>query len=153
MAAKDNSFNITGVLFAKPVRIVPNTKEPDKPPYEFKSIILEITIPYTYKAEDGKEGYHTKSTFPEFSIPKNMPIDSFDIGDFIDVRFSIDGKKVNDSWHKTSLLCNYIKFADLDSDRPTHKGKVTVTPSDPEDLSSKEPVLFSDKKDYDDLPF
>jgi hypothetical protein len=155
MGASENSFSTKGILYEKPVRTIPNTKKPTEPPYEFKSIRLEIKTPYTTKSKTGSEEYHVKTTIPEFQLAKWMNIDEFSIGDFIDVRFSIEGKKVNDSWWKTELRANYIKFADLDNGKPRpNKNKIEVTAmSDTRDLDIFQPPDPGADDDNQPLPF
>jgi hypothetical protein len=158
----ENSFNIKGTLYAKDTRIVPNTKKPTEPPYEFRSIKLEIKSSYTTKNKTTEvEEYHTKSTIPEFQLNKGINLDEFSIGDFIDVRFSIEGKKINENWHKTELKASYIKFADMDNktDRLSG-GKVSVSAmSNSSDLNIRETVFVApdpneeNDPDFENLPF
>ena len=156
MPANENNFSIKGVVYAKPVRVVENKKKPTEPPYEFRSIILEVKTSYSQKSETGGEAYRTKTSLPEFQLSRGMNIDEFDISDFIEVRFSLDGKKVNSNWHKTELRATYIKHADLDSNQPRKSNKVdTPAMSDPKELK-KETVFVTPDSDNDGnepLPF
>jgi hypothetical protein len=101
-----NTFDITGTLYAKDNKIVPNTKDTTKPPWEFRSIILEM------KTYSGEKVY---TDLPQFQLGNGVGYDEFEIGDFINVRFSLSGKKISDTWHKTELRATFIKHADLQS--------------------------------------
>jgi len=141
--AVENSFSIKGTLFAKDTRRVPNKKKPTEPDYEFNSIRLEIST---------RTGERVWTEIPEFNLGKGVSFEEYSVGDFIEVWFSLAGKKVSDTWWKTSLQANMIRFADLDTDgrRPTSaKPKkevetVFVPPT---------PILAGQEEDFTDLPF
>jgi len=158
--AKEKSFNIEGTIYAKNTRVVQGKKDPTKT-YEFKSIVLEVTSGKEFERE-GKMQYVTKTTLLEIDIAPWIDVEPYAVGDFIDIRFIIEGNEFTRA-DKTKAFINklkatYIKYADLDSEsRPNNKGKVTVTAtSDVNELSARETVFVSpdpEGEDNNDLPF
>lgn len=101
MANKNNIFQIDGVVFDKPSRKV--TSKKDGKEYEFKSIILEVRREYKDK---------TYTELPEFHLGFGIDDSGFEVGDKVQISFSVGGKKIKD-WHKTELKALYIKHPDL----------------------------------------
>jgi hypothetical protein len=134
--AEENSFSIKGVLFEKISRIVPNKKKPDDPPYEFYSIKLEIKT---------RAGDRIWTELPEFNLNRGVGFDDFEEGDYVEVWFALAGKKISDTWHKTSLTCNLLRHADIDA-----SGR---RPQSNKHSSSKEVEEFPVSFEEDDLPF
>jgi hypothetical protein len=162
MANDKNFFDINGVLYAKDTRKIPNKKEPDKPDWEFRSIILEI------KTVSGSKTY---TELPQFQLGNGVSFDEYSIGDFINVRFAISGKIISPTFHKTELRATFIKFADIQTkedkkvdssnqtsdysflNTETHKGKIKV--DDNKVFANSVPEMKEDNPDWqdDDLPF
>lgn len=102
MANNNNVYQISGVIFDKPSRKV--TSKKDGKEYEFKSIILEVRREYKDK---------TYTELPEFHLGWGVDDNGFDIGDKVQISFSVGGKKINSDFHKTELKALYIKHPDL----------------------------------------
>jgi len=138
-----NVFKISGVIYAKPVRVVDGkegTKNEGKT-FEFPSIILEVKREYNGK---------TYTDLPEFELARGVNIDDFAVSDNIEITFAVGGKKVSETWHKTELRALYIKHNDTQ-----YNDGIEVTP---EAGRGKEDVFVPpnpyDKNDnLDDLPF
>ena len=135
-----NFFKIEGTIYGKPSRIVKSKK--DGKEYEFKSIILELK-----REHKGK----TYIELPEFNLGFGVTDDGFDVGDYVQVTFSLSGKEISPTFHKTELKALYIKHPDLDSGtidvggEPYRPPKVSKIPDAPD-------PLFEDTDDSD-LPF
>jgi hypothetical protein len=138
---QNNIFTVQGIIYAKNSRLVKSKK--DDKEYEFKSIILELK-----REHQGK----TYIDLPEFQLGFGVADDGFDEGDFVQLTFSLAGKKVSNTWHKTDLKALYIKHPDLVGNdtrdvagtplaKQTKKDEVFVAP-DP-----------ADEEDLSDLPF
>lgn len=141
MANDKNSFDITGVIYKKSTRLVPNKKKPTEPDWEFKSMILEVT---TYNGE------RSVKDLPEFQLANNVGFDEFSEGDLVNVRFCITGKSINPTWHKTELKANFIKFADISGGRGSG-GNNSSRSSDPSDFMNCTPNKNAPKLDPDPL--
>ena len=103
MAEKNiNFFKTEGVIYAKPSRVVKSKK--DGKEYEFKSVILELK-----REHKGK----TYRELPEFQLGFGVGIEDFAIGDKVFINFSLAGKEISDTFHKTELRALYIGHADL----------------------------------------
>ena len=103
---KNNFYKINGVLYAKPIRTANGkvgTKNEGKI-FEFPSIILEVRR--EYKGTEYIE-------LPEFELGKGVNIEDFDIKDRIEITFSLAGKKISDTFHKTSAKALYIRHMDI----------------------------------------
>jgi hypothetical protein len=145
MANTLNNFVIDGTLYKKDVRKIPNKKEPDKPDWEFRSIILEITT---------HSGSKTFTDLPEFQLGNGVGYDEFEIGDFISVRFSLGGKKISDTWHKTELRCSFIKHADIQANEGIPAGRKEFKPIKIDaDIAPPVPEDIVDEDYSDGLPF
>ena len=109
-----NMFKIKGVIFAKPVRVVPDTKNKNGgKPYEFGSVILEVKRDYKGKVYQ---------ELPEFELGFGVGLDDFAVGDFVELTFSMSGKKINEHFHKTVAKAIYIKHGDISNDDTTTVG-------------------------------
>lgn len=144
---KNNMYEIEGVVYAKPVRTAPDTKNKNGGvPYEFPSIILELKRTY-------KEKVYVE--LPEFELGRGVNMDDYAIGDTVIITFSLSGKKVSDTWHKTVAKAIYIRFADIDSKKHTVGGEspdeVRQREKAKNDLFLPPSPLEDDEKD--DLPF
>jgi hypothetical protein len=139
---KNNCYPIEGVVFAKPQRIVPNKKEGEEP-YIFNSVILEIS-----EASKGK----TYTTMPEFQLGRNVDIDDYAIGDLVKITFSLSGKKISDSWHKSEIKALYIAHADIQGNDTREVNSMVYTPDKKvsEVFVAPNPL---DDDNTDDLPF
>jgi hypothetical protein len=145
MKDQNNFYPIEGVVYAKPVRVVEGKKgtKNEGKTFEFASIILEV-----------KREYKDKSyvELPEFELGKGVNLDEFIIGDRVTVFFALSGKKISDTFHKTSAKANYIKHSDM-YDKKEVGGKV------PSDYAKRETVFIppnpmeDDGNNEDDLPF
>ena len=152
MPTKEKSFNQEGTIYAKNVRKVVGKKDPTKE-YEFRTIVLEVKTTKEVKRDD-KIQYISKTNLLEFDIASWIDIEDYSVGDYIDIRFIIEGveynKKDGEKGYMNKLKTTYIKYADIDSGDgkkasskytpPTQREEVFVVP-DPEDV------------DQGDLPF
>ena len=159
MATKEKSFNIEGTIYAKNARVVQGKKDPTKE-YTFNTIILEVTSGKTIE-RDGQSKFITKTTLIEFDVAQWIPIDDYSVGDFIDIRFIIEGneftRKDGTKGFITKLRASFIKYADLQG---TKDNKVSVNAmSDINELpQAKESVFIApdpgaDDDEMSDLPF
>ena len=145
MKDQNNFYPIEGVVYAKPVRVVEGKKgtKNEGKTFEFASIILEV-----------KREYKDKSyvELPEFELGKGVNLDEYMVGDKVTVFFSLSGKKISDTWHKTIAKANYIKHADM-YDKKEVGGKV------PSDYAKREPIFVppspmdDETEDDSGLPF
>jgi hypothetical protein len=136
-----NFFKIEGTVYAKPSRKI--TSKKDGKEYEFKSIILELK-----REHKGK----TYTELPEFQLGYSVDDSGFDIGDSIQVSFSLTGKEISATFHKTELKALYIKHADIDSVDDTRD--VGGEPFRPPKAKVPEPLMFEEDLDSNDpLPF
>lgn len=101
MAKNENIFKVDGVIFDKPIRKIVSKK--DGKEYEFKSIILELKREYKDK---------TYTELPEFQLGWGVDDSGFEIGDKIQVSFSLGGKRLKE-FHKTELKALYLRHPDL----------------------------------------
>lgn len=138
-----NIFQIQGVIYEKPVRLVKSKK--DGKEYEFKSIILEIRREY-------KDKIYTD--LPEFNLGFGVDDSGFEVGDKVQISFSLAGKRVNKDWHKTEIKALYIKHPDIQNDDTKEIG------FDPKRAFKKDDVFVApdpyevDRDENDnDLPF
>jgi hypothetical protein len=143
-----NIFDINGTLYSKNTKSVDKKDKPGEK-WEFKSIILEI------KTQSGSK---TFTDLPEFQLANNVDHEGFDIGDFINVRFSITGKKINPNWHKSELRATYIKHADLQTKTPEENSFLnTETNRKPLKIDSPiappVPEELDGEDNFNDLPF
>ena len=105
--AVENLHTLVGILYAKDVRLVKNTKKPTEPDWEFKSIKLETLI-----AINGR----IRTEIPELQIDMNcqgIAFDDLSVGDHIEVDLYMIGKKISSTWYKTEAKVVYIKFSDI----------------------------------------
>ena len=145
MKDQNNFYPIEGIVYAKPVRVVEGKKgtKNEGKTFEFASIILEVKREY-------KDKVFTE--LPEFELGKGVNMSEFMIGDSITIFFSLSGKKISDTFHKTSARASYIKHADL-FDKKEVGGKV------PSDYAKREQVFIppspidDDDENGNDLPF
>jgi hypothetical protein len=144
---KNNIYQIEGVLYGKPVRIVIGKKGVNKDKtFEFHSVILEVRRQYKDK---------TYSELPEFDLGKGVSLDNFEIGDRVIITFALAGKRISADFHKTQVKALYIKHADVED--TTEIGGKT-----PSEYAKKEEVFvvpnpYNGKDDEDldsiNLPF
>ena len=136
MASK-TTFQIEGTIYAKPSRKIISKK--DGKEYEFNSIILEIRRTH-------KDKVYTE--LPEFHFGYGVTDNGFDVGDNVQITFSLAGKKVRDDFHKTELKALYIKHPDLQQGSDT-----TDVSGDDFWKKKKEPLPVPEDDDQSDLPF
>jgi hypothetical protein len=143
MADKNNIFTIQGIIYSKPSRLVKSKK--DDKEYEFKSIILELKREYNGK---------TYIDLPEFQLGFGVTDSGFEVGDFVQITFSLVGKKVSSDWHKTELKALYIKHPDLQvNDERVVAGVDLATHKKNEDKVFVLPDPADDDLSDDGLPF
>jgi len=142
MAEKNqNIFKVEGTVFSKPSRTV--TSKKDGKEYEFKSIILELK-----REHKGK----TYIDMPEFHLGVGVLDSGFEVGDYVQLTFSLTGKKISDTWYKTELKALYIKHPDLDGSNDTRDlSGNAVYPKKQTDVFAA-PNIYDNEPD-DDLPF
>lgn len=148
LKCKENMYPITGVIYDKKVREVPDTKNKNNgEPYRFHSLILEVKRVHKEK---------TYITFPEFEAGYGVSFDDWDIGDKVVITFSLDGKKIGD-WHKTAVKAHYIKHADIvgstdkDVSGLSPKQRLAKEKAEKDVFVGAEPL--GDEDDVSDLPF
>lgn len=137
-----NIFTIQGIIYSKPSRLVKSKK--DDKEYEFKSIILEL------KREHGGKTY---IDLPEFQLGFGVADDGFDVGDFVQVTFSLVGKKVSDVWHKTELKALYIKHPDIVGNDTRDVAGVPLAKQKKKEEVFVAPDPADDDLDMQNLPF
>ena len=93
---------ITGIIYDKPT--YQGTKK-DGTPYERKSIVLEVK-------RETKQG--AASDLLEFMLGFSANDNGFDIGQKIEMSFSIGGRKWKDKYYST-LYAKYVKHPDIQS--------------------------------------
>lgn len=138
-----NFFKIEGTIYSKPSRVV--TSKKDGKEYEFKSIILELK-----REHKGK----TYIELPEFHLGYGVTNDGFDVGDYVQICYSLSGKEISASFHKTELKALYIKHPDLQAGDDTRD--IGGEPWKPPKVNKEaEPLPFDDDEDNgnDPLPF
>jgi len=140
MAENKNIFKVEGVIYAKPSRKV--TSQKDGKEYEFNSIILEIKRDYKDK---------TYIELPEFHLGYGVDDSGFDVGDYVQVTFSMTGKKVNDNFHKTEAKLLYIRHPDIDGNDGKDVGG-DVYPKKKEEVFVA-PNPYEKDDEQSDLPF
>lgn len=106
MAETNNIYKIQGVIYAKPVRTAEGKKgtKNEGKTFEFPSVILEVRR--EYKGTQYIE-------LPEFELGKGVGTDEFAIKDSVEITFSCGGKKISDTFHKTTLKALYIRHTDI----------------------------------------
>lgn len=143
MKEQNNFYKITGIIYEKPIRTAQGKvgTKTEGQTFEFPSIILEVKREYKDK---------TYSELPEFELGRNVNTEEFMIGDNVDVYFSLSGKRISNSWHKTVAKATYLKHADVYDTREVG-GKT------PSDFAKKETVFVppspEDEEYTGDLPF
>ena len=142
----NNFYKITGVIYAKPTKTVQGVKDPSKS-YDFSSIILEVKRDYKEK---------TYTELPEFELGKGVSLVDFEIGDKVEISFALAGKKVTETFHKTTAKAIYIKHADIQTNDLREIGGKSPQEIRREEKAEKE--LFTgdtgdDKDELSDLPF
>jgi len=145
---KNNLYKIRGVINALPVRTAEDKKGKNGgKPYEFPSVILEVKR--QYKDKEYIE-------LPEFELGYGVSLADYATGDLVEITFSLSGKKISATWHKTVAKAIYIRHADIES-----AGTRTVGGDTWEERRQKEKAekdLFVPPNPYDDeddsdLPF
>ena len=139
-----NIFKIEGIIYGKPSRKV--TSKKDGKEYEFKSIILELK-----REHKGK----TYTELPEFNLGYGVTDDGFDVGDYVQVTFSLSGKEISPTFHKTELKALYIKHPDLDSGTIDVGGEPYKPPKAKKvnEFPAPDPIFDDDSDDDTALPF
>jgi len=135
---KNNIFTVEGTIYAKPTRVVKSKK--DDKEYEFKSIILEIKREFKGK---------TYIELPEFQLGIGVIDSGFDIGDYVEIVFSLAGKRIGE-WHKTEVKALYIKHPSIDGNDTRDVGGEVFKPKKDEVFVPPNPA---DDDDDNDLPF
>jgi len=144
MAENKNFFKVDGIVYAKPVKEVTSKKSE-------KFIIPTVVLEFKSSWEDKDGNNHDNSDLVEFNVSKNVAsiLDSYSIKDHITIGFRLAGKEFkskNGIMYLNKPFCYAINHADLDSNRDTHRGKLTTTP---EPTKNKVKAEVED----DDLPF
>jgi hypothetical protein len=165
MAEKsENNFSVTGTVYSK--KTVPVTGKKDPTQQYLKHFITVEVQSAGERSRGDKTMYATDTQLIVFELfnPK-FDVECYNITDLIFVRFYIEGKEFTYSkgpneGQKGVINRNiptFVKFADLDSGRDAHKGKVTVDAmSDVKELPQRETVFVQvDPEDegMEDLPF
>ena len=139
--ANPNFFKIEGTIYSKPSRVV--TSKKDGKEYEFKSIILELK-----REHKGK----THIELPEFHLGYGVSDSGFEVGDYVQISFSLSGKEISASFHKTELKALYISHPAIDSHDDTRD--VSGDPFRPPKANkADEPTIPLMDESDDDLPF
>ena len=116
--------------------------------YEFNSLILEVSR--QYKDSQWKE-------LPEFDLGKGVGLVDFNVGSKVVITFSLSGKRISPSWHKTSIRAHYIRHADINANDTREVGGKTPSEYSKERAKDEEtfnPVAVEDDDDDGgDLPF
>ena len=151
----DNSHVIKGTIFAKKFTEIKGVKDPTQT-YPKYVLTLEVSTSREIKKE-GKDYFITSTTFPQLEA-FGINLDSFDIGDLVECRFFLQGRKYQkDGQEKimTKAMIQHIKFADLDGGHSNHKGKVNVdSMTNPKELDVfVVPDPGADNDEFKDLPF
>lgn len=161
MAEINNSYSITGVLHDVEKVQIRGKKDPTQT-YDKYLFTLEVTSSGDRKRGDEVK-FTTDTQFPQFEAfnLRGINPDDFQIGDLLEIRFFLEGKKFTrksgDRAGQEGIMnknvITFMKFGDLDGGYSNHKGKVTID-------SPKEDVFVPPSKkddtqnrDYDDLPF
>jgi hypothetical protein len=154
MKDKNNYYDISGVIYAKPMRLVPDKKNKNNgQPWEFPSIILEVKREY-----DGREFIE----LPEFDLGKGVSTEDFSVRDNVTITFSLSGREIEykdrqgekAKMHKTTAKALYIKHSDIQSNDTRAIG-TSFVPAHKDD--SIPPLPYSEgaskEEDESDLPF
>lgn len=163
MAESNNKYSIKGTIYDIKKDEVIGRKDPTAK-YAKYLITLEVTSSEERNVKDGTK-YITKTEFPQFeSFAPKYDIDSFMIGDFVEVRFYLSGQKftykqganAGKEGIMTKNIVTFIKHSDLGSN-DTRKGsnKVDTKPlSDTRELEKTfvQPDPEADEE-LDNLPF
>lgn len=154
----NNEHRLTGTLYSKLTRRVVGTKAKNKgKEFEFYYYIVEAqSMIRKTEAKDDKINNiaFTKKDLVKFSLPYGMSIDEFDIGDPVDIAFTITGREwtnkegVKDVINENKIT--YIRFADIKTDEGKPKKDMTFVP--PQFKPASESSLGSPDVE-DDLPF
>ena len=153
MKDKNNLYDISGVIYAKPLRLVADKKNKNNgEPYRFESIILEVKREY-----EGREFVE----LPEFDLGRGVTSEGFDVRDNITITFSLSGREIKYKnregedavMHKTTPKALYIKHSDIKTNDTTAVGAVYK----PKDDLVPPPLPYSEGAERDDvmndLPF
>lgn len=148
---KNNLYKIEGVIYAKPIRKI----EKDGKEYTFTSIILEVKRTYNKKNSSGIEEPHTITTLPEFHFGYGVSDDGFNVKDHVNITFSLQGKKVNASWHKTEATILYINHADIQTKEGATQGEIKARDVKTPDnvFVGANPLTDDEGMEEEDLPF
>jgi hypothetical protein len=137
--ANNNLYKIEGVIYSKPVRTAPDKKGKNGGvPYEFPSIILEVKREYREK---------TYTTLPEFELGRGVNTEDFSVGDKVEITFALEGKKISDTFHKTTPKAIYLRHTEVDYndskdvDRQETKRETVFVPPAPDSESEEESDL------------
>jgi hypothetical protein len=162
MSEVNNKYSIKGTIYDKKCDTVTGKKDPTQT-YNKYLITLEVTSSEERNVKDGTK-YITKTEFPQFeSFAPKYDIDSFMIGDYVDLRFYLSGQKftykqgVNAGKEgiMTKNIVTFLKHADLGNDTPrpsTNKTEAntsdvkelakTFKQPDPEEIDDNDPLPF-----------
>jgi hypothetical protein len=141
----NNVYKVEGIIFGKPVRTADGKKgtKNEGKTFEFPSIILEIRR--THKGTDYSE-------LPEFELGWGVHIDDFAVRDKVEITFALAGKKISDTFHKTSLKALYIKHSDIQGDDTKDVNGEPKWKKESKDDIFIPPNPYNDDEDGD-LPF
>ena len=162
----ENNYPVTGTIYSIKKDEVTGKKDPTQK-YNKYTFILEVKSAGDRNRGD-KIQYTTDTQLIVFELfnPK-FDFESFNVGDFIFVRFFIEGKEFTYSKGERAgqkgvinrNIPTFIKYADLDGGHTAHKGKVkTDAMSSTDELPKRETVFVApdpgaDDDNVDELPF
>lgn len=160
----NNKYTINGTIYDKKFEEVPGKKDPTAK-YAKYLITLEVTSSEERNVKDGTK-YITKTEFPQFeSFAPKYDIDSFMIGDYVQLRFYLSGQKfvykqganAGKEGIMTKNIVTFIKHADLDNG-DARKGSNKVDMKSLSDTRELEKVFVQPDPEAEDdgmdqLPF
>jgi hypothetical protein len=157
----NNDYRIVGTIYDKQIN---EWDKGDK--HYFKYVITLEVEPkrkdYTF-TRDNKDGTTDTKVRSAKEKDKNLPqfeafminMDDYDIGDTVEVKFYLVGQPWTNKEGKRVIFTRnsitFIKHADLDADRPTNIGKITV--DDPKPPKKDSFPQADPDEGIDQLPF
>lgn len=166
MAEQNNSYSITGVLHDVEKQVIRGKKDVTQ---TFDKYLFTLEVTSSGERKRGNEvKYATDTQFPQFEAfnLRGINPDDFTIGDLLEIRFFLEGKKftrkTGDRAGQEGIMnknvITFIRFADLNAGHSNHKGKVNVNSmTNPEELKKIQetfvPPSDDNNPDFTDLPF
>lgn len=136
MAEQNNKYSIKGTIYDKVKQVIAGKKDPTQS-YDKFTITLEVTSTEERSTKEGTK-FSTNTEFPQFeAFNPTFDVNSFIIGDFVEVWFYLSGKKFTyrsgERAGKEGIITRnpitYIKYADIDNNnRPYTKDSSGDTP-------------------------